>query len=281
MIVRKLSVNPPPDPNSWPDLANQLADLARTYLNPRLLPRQYLAAIALNSILALALLRSDVLSEVYRIFRLLRVPWFKQLVARRAEEIGHALASHFPDGSQRIGTALKESHGKSRRNPLKRRGLAMPAYRLEQQRVNIRQFDVLGLDSDAVTHFIRHVGLSTERKDQFGIQDVLPFTHMGPPLEHGSAPLPVQTTGSVPLNADEIQQVNVFIDERRSEYQAQQVRDAQYVIRPHVQPKCETDGTVLFYRFNSQGSSLKHIVSQELTFFLRMQTISLRYHFLF
>ena len=128
----------------------------------------------------------------------------------------------------------------------------MSAYRLEQQRVDIRQFDVLGLDSDAVTHFIRHVGLSTDKKDQFALQDVLAFTHMGPPLEHGSAPGPAHTIGSVPLNADEIQQVNVFVDERRSEYEANKTRQ-QYVIRPHVKPKCETDGTILYYQFNCAG----------------------------
>lgn len=131
----------------------------------------------------------------------------------------------------------------------------MPAQRLELQRVDIRQLDVIGLDSDSVPHFVRHVGLSTENKDQFTHQDRLSLTHMGPPLEHGSAPGPVHSTGNVPLNADEIQQISVFVDEIRSEYEANKARDRrdQYVIRPHVKPRCEADGTVLYYRFNCAG----------------------------
>ena len=117
MIVRKLTVNVSREPNFLPDLANQLADLARTYLNPRLLPRQYHAAIALNSILALALLRSDLLPEVNEILRPLRAPWFKQLVARRAEEIGGELGSRFPDAGRGHRESLEEVARASREIP--------------------------------------------------------------------------------------------------------------------------------------------------------------------
>ena len=84
--------------------------------------------------------------------------------------------------------------------------------------------------------------------------DTIPLTHMGPPLRHGSAGGPVHAIGTVPLSVDEIQQINVFVDELYSEYKAHNARNhRQYVIRPHVWPERDSDGTVLFLRFNCAG----------------------------
>ena len=130
----------------------------------------------------------------------------------------------------------------------------MPAQRLNQQTANIRRFDVVGQDSEGVVHFVRHLGLSSEQRDQLHSHDTISLTYMGPPLEHGSAPGPVHSLGTVPLTADEIQQINVFVDELISEYRAHNARDGrQYVIRPHVQRECAADGTVLCLRFNCAG----------------------------
>lgn len=77
---------------------------------------------------------------------------------------------------------------------------------------------------------------------------------MGPPLQHGSKRGPVQVIGTVPLTADEIQQISVFVDELLSEYEAHNARGrGQYVVRPHVAEKRDSDGTVLYRRFNCAG----------------------------
>ena len=84
-------------------------------------------------------------------------------------------------------------------------------------------------------NFVHRVGLvSTERPD-VRAGERLPLTHMGPPLETGTADLPVDAAGSVPLTADEIKQVEVFIAELASEYEAQRMRArTHYVIHPHA-----------------------------------------------
>ena len=96
MLVRKLSAVLPRESNSFPELGSQLMDLARTYLNPRLLPRQHHGAIALNSVLAVTLLRTHGLEELIDILGRLPLPWFKQLVIRRAKMLEQDLAHRFP-----------------------------------------------------------------------------------------------------------------------------------------------------------------------------------------
>ncbi|MGP0067216.1 MAG: hypothetical protein ACLQGP_26935 [Isosphaeraceae bacterium] len=84
MAVRKLTANPPKQNDFLPDLGDQLLEVAKTYLNPRLLAREKYAAIALNAILAIALLRSRHVAEVVRLVSGINVRWFRQLLARRA-----------------------------------------------------------------------------------------------------------------------------------------------------------------------------------------------------
>lgn len=130
----------------------------------------------------------------------------------------------------------------------------MPAQRLNHQPTTIRRFDVIGQDSEGVAHFVRHLGLSSERREQFGPRETISLTHMGPPLQNESPGGLVHVIGTVPLTADEIQQINVFVDELLSEYEAHNARNqSQYIIRPHVWPERESDGTVLFLRFNCAG----------------------------
>lgn len=96
MVVRKLTAVRPPEPSSLPELVRQLMELARTYLTPRLLARQYYGAIAVNSVLALTLLDAPGLSELFEIVRRLPVPWFKQLVIRRADALMQEFAERCP-----------------------------------------------------------------------------------------------------------------------------------------------------------------------------------------
>ena len=83
MIVRKLTANLPKPDDSMPELGDRLREIAETYLNPRLLVREKYGAIALNAILGLVLLRSRHGPEVLRSVSELKVPWFRQLLARR------------------------------------------------------------------------------------------------------------------------------------------------------------------------------------------------------
>lgn len=130
----------------------------------------------------------------------------------------------------------------------------MPAHRLSLEPADLRRFDVIGQDAEGVAHFVRHLGLSSEQRNQLRSHETISLTHMGPPLQHGLAGSPVHVIGTVPLSADEIQQINVFVDELHSEYQAHNARrHRQYVVRPHVLPKRDSDGTVLFLRFNCAG----------------------------
>lgn len=87
MVVRKLCAVLPQEADGFPELGRQLMDLARTYLNPRLLPRPHYGAIALNSVLGLVLLDDRYLGELFQVLRELRVPWFEQLLIRRAETL--------------------------------------------------------------------------------------------------------------------------------------------------------------------------------------------------
>lgn len=91
MVVRKLMANPAERDEAFPDLADRLLELTRTYLNPRLLVRESYGAIALNAILGLVLLGSRHIVEVRRLLAELDVIWFKQTLARRVERVHREL----------------------------------------------------------------------------------------------------------------------------------------------------------------------------------------------
>jgi len=87
MVVRKLTANPPPGRDQYSELARRLEELVDAYARPRLLTRETYGAIALNAILGLVLTRSGRDQEVAERMRALGVPWFQQLVARRAARL--------------------------------------------------------------------------------------------------------------------------------------------------------------------------------------------------
>ena len=95
MTVRKLIANPQRNAGTLDLLGEQLMDLARTYLNPRLLPRQPHGAIALNSVLALALMHSHHVDELRQLLERLPVGWFRSLIARRVRETIREVQSRF------------------------------------------------------------------------------------------------------------------------------------------------------------------------------------------
>jgi len=87
MVVRKLTAVPSSSANPFPELADRLMEICRTYLNARLLPRTNYGATALNAILGLTLLAASHLPELFEQLRNLRVVWFKQQIARRTNRL--------------------------------------------------------------------------------------------------------------------------------------------------------------------------------------------------
>lgn len=96
-VVRKLSAHPPVSDDPEPELADRLFEVAETYLNPRLLPRERHGATALNAILSLLLLRSGHVSEVIELVRDTDATWFIQLTCRRVTRLVTDLRRRVPE----------------------------------------------------------------------------------------------------------------------------------------------------------------------------------------
>lgn len=95
-IVRKLSMQPPVSGDPEPHLATCLLEVARTYLNPRLIAREMHGATALNAVLALLLLRSPHAEEVIELVQNTQADWFIQLSTRRAKRLMDDLKRRVP-----------------------------------------------------------------------------------------------------------------------------------------------------------------------------------------
>ena len=127
----------------------------------------------------------------------------------------------------------------------------MPAFRLGNQPVSIQKYDVAGQDSQTAPHFIRHVGLADEQRNDIRRNSEISLVHMGPPLRQGDAGKPIQAVGTAALTAGQIRQIGVFVDDLISEYEAEKVRrQKQYVIHPHVR---EPDVDIPCRRFSCAG----------------------------
>lgn len=83
MAYRKFEANPPRAPEPEPELAERLAELASLYLNPRLLPRDKNAAVAMNACQALAAMWSPKAQAVFEQVASSRFDWFRQQLVRR------------------------------------------------------------------------------------------------------------------------------------------------------------------------------------------------------
>lgn len=86
-VLRKLTWRPPLIDNAEPRLGDALMDIATTYVNPRLLPREKCGATALNAVLSLLLLRSSHVPRVISRVADVSVNWFTQLACRRIERL--------------------------------------------------------------------------------------------------------------------------------------------------------------------------------------------------
>lgn len=131
----------------------------------------------------------------------------------------------------------------------------MPAQRLGTEPVDIRQYDVVGLDAGPATpHFVRHLALAADSRTGHAPPDPLPLTHMGPPLAVGEGGHVVHVHGTIPPGPDHAEQVGLFVEETRAEYAAHQRRGRdQYCVHPHVSPVVAADGTVVTHRYSCAG----------------------------
>jgi hypothetical protein len=85
MIVRKFAANPPSSPNLFPKLAEQISDLTKAYLNPRILPQGKYAAVAMNGVQGLVSMVSGKQDEVLQMLKTLPFGWFRDQLTRRLE----------------------------------------------------------------------------------------------------------------------------------------------------------------------------------------------------
>ena len=95
MTVRKLTAVAA-GPDSEPALGDRLTALIRKYLTADALSEPRRTAVALNSVLSLALLDSLHLDEVGALLKKLNVPWFKQLLGRRARQLREEIGGRVP-----------------------------------------------------------------------------------------------------------------------------------------------------------------------------------------
>ena len=128
----------------------------------------------------------------------------------------------------------------------------MPAKRLDSEFIEIGQYDVAGQDSDEVPNLVRHVALCAQTfANLTDTGCALRLTHMLPPFSVGDETHEVQTAGWAVLSVDELLQMQLFVDELDSEYQAQVRRGAiEYTICPHY---LEPSEHFPFRRFNCAG----------------------------
>lgn len=101
-VVWRWTAQPPEVDDAEPSLASRLFDLVATYLRTRLISQKNIAAIALNAILGLLLLRSRHIPSLFELLRSLDAPWFTELVARRAEWLRVEIEERFPREESRV-----------------------------------------------------------------------------------------------------------------------------------------------------------------------------------
>ena len=97
MIYRNFEVHPPREPNSHPDLARPLWEMAQAYANPRLLVRDKHSAAALMAIQALVAMRSDFALNAVHLAAATPYRWFSELVVDQLDRLHDRWNKSNPD----------------------------------------------------------------------------------------------------------------------------------------------------------------------------------------
>ena len=87
MVFRKFSAIPSTEPEPQPELAARLAEIAIAYLNPRILPRDRHAAVAMLAVQALMVMLSRQCDRVIEQVNASPFAWFRQQLRRRMERV--------------------------------------------------------------------------------------------------------------------------------------------------------------------------------------------------
>lgn len=103
MVTRKLTATLPEDTTPLLPLGDELMDLTEGYATPRMLPKRYCGAVALDSMLSLALLRSPHLPSLTTRLSSIPLNWFRATVARQAQALRTELMRRF--ATERCGLA--------------------------------------------------------------------------------------------------------------------------------------------------------------------------------
>jgi len=131
----------------------------------------------------------------------------------------------------------------------------MPAQRLTNRPVRLDRFDAVAEDSQSVVNFVCHVGLALEAHEAICRGEQVAVVHMKPPYQKPGW-MAADSVGSAALTVDEANQIELYLDQIESEYDAAARRPdwrQQYVVHPHVKPWCSKDGTPLWLRFSCAG----------------------------
>lgn len=130
----------------------------------------------------------------------------------------------------------------------------MPAFRLDGVTVRIGIYDVASLDSPTIEHFVAHVGLSNDDGKDLGTESEarrISMVHMMPPLRNDRHLWEISAIGTAGLTPGEVQQIRVFCQHRKNEFDANKVRrEEQYVIRPHER---KPDSEHPYHRYSCAG----------------------------
>lgn len=130
----------------------------------------------------------------------------------------------------------------------------MPSRRVNEPRVVIRQFEVVGADGQA-PGFIRHTGLASDTGEHD--RGNVPVVDMAPPMRL-TGPMKADAIGAAVLTDDESRKIKDFVDRHDGEHKAAQklsraTFQEAYCIFPHATPFNEVDGRYVRMRFSCSG----------------------------
>ena len=107
MITRKLAATLPEETNCLAPIGEQLIDLVRSYLNPRVLSKRFFGTTVVEASLALALLRSPHLAEASTLLGSGGTDVVRFIVARQAKALSAEIETRFPgERSEAVRHAL-------------------------------------------------------------------------------------------------------------------------------------------------------------------------------
>jgi hypothetical protein len=123
----------------------------------------------------------------------------------------------------------------------------MPTVNLEDGQL-LSRYDVVGEHTDRESRFVTHVGLHDADNRPVDVDDEVSVIHMKPPLEHAND-MRVHVAGNVPLEPDEIKQVQAWFEENKDEYVRRGVAPRQqYIIDPPWRDEVNPNTGVRRYR---------------------------------